>query len=171
MQSEPSSGIKLTTYSCICWLFIEYNMMHGTINIKYTVGFIHFTKLVFQTAQNLLIFQSVWVITVRRINIIIFSMAEPQNVEVITHHHIGQSAVQFCSSPNQSAATLFMSHLNCDCKNYVYFLSSEISPTRCKNCVFILRNGFTLHVSSDNLTHHQEYICCVWPQVSRLTAS
>ena len=24
--------------------------------------------------------------------------------------------------------------------------SSEISPTRCNNCVFILRNGFTLHV-------------------------
>ena len=47
--------------------------------------------------------------------------------------------------------------------------SSEISPTRCNNCVFILRNGFTLHVSDDNLTHHQEYICCVWPQVSRLT--
>ena len=21
MQSEPSSGIKLTAYSCICWLF------------------------------------------------------------------------------------------------------------------------------------------------------
>ena len=34
--------------------------------------------------------------------------------------------------------------------------SSEISPTRCNNCVFILRNGFTLHVSGDNLTHHQE---------------
>jgi len=32
----------------------------------------------------------------------------------------------------------------------------EISPTRCSNCVFI-RNGFTLHVSGDNLTHHQEY--------------
>ena len=47
--------------------------------------------------------------------------------------------------------------------------SSEISPTRCDNCVFILRNGFTLHVSGDNLTHHQEYICCIWPQVSRLT--
>ena len=47
--------------------------------------------------------------------------------------------------------------------------SSEISPTRCNNCVFILRNGFTLHVSGDNLTHHQEYICCIWPQVSRLT--
>ena len=30
---------------------------------------------------------------------------------------------------------------------------------------FILRNGFTLHVSDDNLTHHQEYICCIWPQV------
>ena len=47
--------------------------------------------------------------------------------------------------------------------------SSEISPTRCNNCVFILRNGFTLHVSSDNLTHHQEYISCIWPQVSRFT--
>ena len=35
--------------------------------------------------------------------------------------------------------------------------SSEISPTRCNNYVFILRNGFTLHVSGDNLTHHQEY--------------
>ena len=42
--------------------------------------------------------------------------------------------------------------------------SSEISPTRCNNSVFILRNGFTLHVSGDNLTHHQEYICCIWPQ-------
>ena len=49
-------------------------------------------------------------------------------------------------------------------------ISSETSPT-CNNCVFILRNGFTLHVSGDNLTHHQEYICCIWPQVSRLTAS
>ena len=47
--------------------------------------------------------------------------------------------------------------------------SGEISLTRCNNCVFILRNGFTLHVSGDNLTHHQEYICCIWPQVSRLT--
>ena len=35
--------------------------------------------------------------------------------------------------------------------------SSEISPTRCNNCVFIIRNGFTLHVSGENLTHHQEY--------------
>ena len=25
---------------------------------------------------------------------------------------------------------------------------------------FILRKGFTLHVSGDNLTHHQEYTCC-----------
>ena len=47
--------------------------------------------------------------------------------------------------------------------------TSEISTTRCNNCVFILRNGFTLHVSGDNLTHHQEYICCIGPQVSRLT--
>ena len=46
---------------------------------------------------------------------------------------------------------------------------SEISPTICNNCVFILRNGFTLHVSGDNLTHHHEYVFCIWPQVCRLT--
>ena len=51
----------------------------------------------------------------------------------------------------------------------IMLYSSEISRTRCNNCVFILRNGFTLHVSGDNLTHHQEYICCIWPQASRLT--
>ena len=51
----------------------------------------------------------------------------------------------------------------------IMLYSSEISPTRCNNWVFILRNGFTLHVSGNNLTHHQEYICCIWPQVSRLT--
>ena len=51
----------------------------------------------------------------------------------------------------------------------IVLYSSEISPTRCNNCVFILRNGFTLNVSGDNLTHHQEYICCIWPQLSRLT--
>jgi hypothetical protein len=53
--------------------------------------------------------------------------------------------------------------------DYSTSYSSEISPTRCYNCVFILRNGFTLHLSGDNLTHHLEYICCIWPQVSRLT--
>ena len=50
----------------------------------------------------------------------------------------------------------------------IMLYSSEISP-RCNNCVFILRNGFTLNVSGDNLTHHQEYICCIWPQLRRLT--
>ena len=35
----------------------------------------------------------------------------------------------------------------------IMLYSSEISPTRCNNCVFILRTGFTLHVSGDNLTH------------------
>ena len=29
----------------------------------------------------------------------------------------------------------------------IMLYSSEISPTRCNNCVFILRNGFTIHVS------------------------
>ena len=51
----------------------------------------------------------------------------------------------------------------------IMLYSSEISPARCNNCVFILRNGFILHVWGDNLTHHQEYICCIWAQVSRLT--
>ena len=50
----------------------------------------------------------------------------------------------------------------------IMLYSSEVSSTRCNNCVFILRNGFTLHVSGDNLTHHQEYICCIWPQVSMM---
>ena len=31
----------------------------------------------------------------------------------------------------------------------IMLCSSEISPTRCNNCVFILRNGFTPHVSGD----------------------
>jgi len=51
----------------------------------------------------------------------------------------------------------------------IMLYSSEISLTRCNNCVFILRNGFTVYVLGDNLTHHQEYICCIWPQVIRLT--
>jgi len=36
---------------------------------------------------------------------------------------------------------------------------------KCNNCVFILRNDFTRYVSGYNLTHHQEYICCIWPMV------
>ena len=69
---------------------------------------------------------------------------------------------------NKSPATLCFwkteKHINSDANCH-----RGISPTRCNNCVFILRTGFTLHVSGDNLTHHQEYICCIWPQVSRLT--
>ena len=39
--------------------------------------------------------------------------------------------------------------------NSVYgHYSGEISPTRCNNCVFILRNVFPLHVSGDNFTNH-----------------
>ena len=29
-----------------------------------------------------------------------------------------------------------------------------------KQLRFILRKGFTLHVSGNNPTHHQEYMCC-----------
>jgi len=45
----------------------------------------------------------------------------------------------------------------------------KIIPTRCNNCVLFFANAFTLHVSGDNLTHHQQYMCCIWPQVSRHT--
>jgi len=45
----------------------------------------------------------------------------------------------------------------------------KIIPTRCNNCVLFFANAFTLHVSGDNPTHHQEYMCCMWPQVSRHT--
>ena len=34
---------------------------------------------------------------------------------------------------------------------------------------FYSSQRLTLHVSGDNLTHHQEYISCIWPPVSRLT--
>ena len=39
----------------------------------------------------------------------------------------------------------------------IMLYSGEISPTRCNNCVFFSAMVFTLHVSGDNLTHHQEY--------------
>ena len=34
---------------------------------------------------------------------------------------------------------------------------------------FYSSQWLTLHVSGDNLTHHQEYISCIWPPVSWLT--
>ena len=42
----------------------------------------------------------------------------------------------------------------------------KIIPTRCNNCCLFFANALTLHVSGDNPTHHQEYMCCIWPQVS-----
>jgi len=47
----------------------------------------------------------------------------------------------------------------------LYMANGEISPTRCNNCVFIHPNGFIQHFSGDNLSHHQDYICCIWPMV------
>ena len=35
MQSEPSSGIKLTAYSCICWLF--HRIYYDARNHKHEV--------------------------------------------------------------------------------------------------------------------------------------
>ena len=49
------------------------------------------------------------------------------------------------------------------------FLCSENNSNEMQQLRFILRRCFTLHVSGDNPTHHQEYMCCIWPQVSRHT--
>ena len=45
----------------------------------------------------------------------------------------------------------------------------KIIPTRCNNCGLFIANVFILHISGDNPTHHQEYMCCMWPHVSRHT--
>jgi len=65
--------------------------------------------------------------------------------------------------PKRPSGSTHNSSLSYNKRCYLIFVvpcimlySGEISPTRCNNCVFI-RNGFTLHVSGDNLTHHQEY--------------
>ena len=46
---------------------------------------------------------------------------------------------------------------------------SENNSNEMQQLRFILRKCFTLHVSGDIPTHHQEYMCCTWPQVSRHT--
>ena len=69
--------------------------------------------------------------------------------------------------------TILRSYGQCYSVNLIFVVpcimlyNCEISPTRCKNCVLFF--AMALHVSGDNLTHHQDYICCIWPQVSRLT--
>ena len=93
--------------------------------------------------------------------------SDPQKMAAITSYPTPTSVKElktFCGMMSLSQNLIFV-------VPSIMLYSSEISPTRCNNCVFILRNGFTLHVSGDNLTHHQEYIYCIWPQVSRLTAS
>ena len=57
--------------------------------------------------------------------------------------------------------------------NRLFFSSTliceSIQSQQDATIAFILRNGFTRYVSGDNSTHHQEYICCIWPQVGRYT--
>jgi len=38
MQSEPSSGIKLTAYSCICWLFHRIYYCHSLLESSNNVS-------------------------------------------------------------------------------------------------------------------------------------
>ena len=59
------------------------------------------------------------------------------------------------------------SHLLNICGSVHHAFVVKIIPTRCNNCGLFFANAFTLHVSGDNPTHHQEYMCCIWPQVSR----
>ena len=46
----------------------------------------------------------------------------------------------------------------------LYMAKGEISTTRW-TIGFFIHIGFNQHVSDDNLAHHQEYICCIWPMV------
>ena len=95
--------------------------------------------------------------------------AELFNADGRTYSHNEVNSRNFAKAPKtHSVGSLYRRFSNLTLV-YYKIKSSEISPTICNNCVFILRNGFTLHVSGDNLTHNQEYICCIWPQVSRLT--
>ena len=64
-----------------------------------------------------------------------------------------QNALPKCGLLNKTVLTFVKNHI------FLIFVvpsivlySSEISPTRCNNCVFILRNGFTLRVSGDTHT-------------------
>jgi hypothetical protein len=48
----------------------------------------------------------------------------------------------------------------------IMLYSSEISPTRCNNCVFIHRNGFTLHVSGNYVPIiRRKYRTCATPGI------
>jgi len=50
------------------------------------------------------------------------------------------------------------------CNNKVVNNSNKMQQMR-----FYYSQWLTLHVSGDNLTHHQAYISCIWPPVSWLT--
>ena len=59
-------------------------------------------------------------------------------------------------------------HVSCDKLNHhqeynaVYgHYCGEISPTRCNNCVFILRNGFTCFGRQSHPSSGVQ--CCIWP--------
>ena len=57
MQSEPSSGIKLTAYSCICWLFhrierILYNSLYRSpLVLHFTFVLYYISSSIFCTLQ------------------------------------------------------------------------------------------------------------------------
>ena len=133
------------------------------------VGFfylLYYTTILLQTISTLIFYpivHDVW----SNIPVIILTLVVPISVygayKNLVISSIGLSHFNRLGSSFSSRTG--MSSLGC----VINFSRSEISPTRSNNCVFLLRNGFTLHVSGENLTHHQEYICCIWPQVSRLT--
>ena len=57
-------------------------------------------------------------------------------------------------------------HLGC---KFLLDVSVVNSPIVVELLVITVLFCVVLPVSGDNLTHHQVYICCIWPQVSRLT--
>ena len=57
-------------------------------------------------------------------------------------------------------------HLGC---KFLLDVSVVNSPIVVELLVITVLFCVVLPAECDNLTHHQEYICCIWPQVSRLT--
>ena len=104
--------------------------------------------------------------------------------------------IKFDGHVGKSHPTVILCDTNFKCSLYVWFIkagedsssiawrqfggckpSAKQQQTKCsennsnemQQLRFILRKCFTLHVSGDNPTHHWEYMCCIWPQISRHT--
>ena len=67
------------------------------------------------------------------------------------------TAPSTASSP-QCATLCLLYQFTVSSFNLRYPFVVKIIPTRCNNCGLFFANAFTLRVSGDNATHHQEYV-------------